>query len=174
MKLVAKVKSKSDLESLKNRVRAVRIQLPRFQAVTIRKLSNQIILEAIHKRMNERGFSQKIIDGTIVSNIEVNGDRKFRVFITSTYFTETGFDVALSREKGTEFGVLIEPVRKQALRFIDEGVVKFSKGHRRDGMQAFNTVADTIDERTSTFIEAYNREKKEWIVANLGSEKVAI
>ncbi len=166
-KINIRVESKQELQTLRNKSRSVRIQLPQWQAITVRKLANTLILEAIQKKMYERGFSQKIIDGTEITNIEVKGQKKVRIFVKSEYFSETGFDVALAREKGTKRH-FIEPVEKQALRFIELGKVKFSKGHYVDGMIAFKTVATSIAESKGRFQDEYNRQLFAWLKNNLG------
>jgi len=168
---LAKIKlvidSKQDLQSLKTRIRASRVQLLQWQATNVRKLANIIILEAIQKRMNERGFSPKIIDNTHLTNIEIR-NKKVRIFIESEYFSETGFDVALAREKGTKRH-FIGPVEKQALMFIQLGKVRFSKGHYVDGMQAFLTIARTIDQFKGNLQDEYNRQLFAWLKTNLGN-----
>lgn len=165
-KIKLKIDSKQELQTVKNKVRASRVQLLQWQATNVRKLANMLILEPIQKKMNERGFSQKIIDNTEIANIEVR-NKKVRIFIKSEYFSETGFDVALAREKGTKRH-FIGPVEKKALMWIEAGRVRFSQGHYVDGIIAFKTIARTIDENKGNFQDQYNRELFAWLKSNIG------
>lgn len=160
------VDNKQELQTLKTKVRASRVQLLQWQATNVRKLANILILEPIQKKMNERGFSQKIIDNTELTNIEVR-NKKVRIFIKSEYFAETGFDVALAREKGTSRH-FIGPVEKKALMWIQQGLIRFSKGHYVDGMIAFLTIAKTIDQQSGRLQDEYNKQLFSWLKSNIG------
>ena len=90
-----------DIKRFRTKITGLKIQLFIFQAFTLRKFAELIILDTIHQNMRSAGFSQNIIDGTILDNIELIGRTKVRLFFRSEYFTQTGFDVALAREEGT-------------------------------------------------------------------------
>ena len=89
-----------DIKQFRQKITGLKIQLFTFQSTTIRKFANIIIVDTIHQKMRDAGFSEKIIDGTFLDNIELLGRTKVRLFFRSIYFTATGFDVALAREEG--------------------------------------------------------------------------
>ena len=169
MSLVSlELRSLDDIEKFRTRLRSVRVTLPGFQKATLRNLVNQLVLDAIHRNMEENDFSEKIIAGTIIKKVELIARTKLRITIISEYFTEAQFDVALAREEGTRRH-FIEPVEAQALRFIQEGVVKFSKGHEVEGIKALKLVAKTIKEMTPEVQSAYEFELKTWLGDNFRS-----
>ena len=70
-----------DIERFRTKITGLKIQLFIFQATTLRKFAEIIILDTIHQNMRSAGFSQKIIDGTILDNIELIGRTKARLFL---------------------------------------------------------------------------------------------
>ena len=177
MKLKLKVDSTKDVKQLRRNIAIVQLQLPQFQAITVRKLANQIFVDPIHNRMRANGISEKIINGTYLDNIEILSAKKVRLFFRSEYFSEAGFDVALAREKGTDIGSggrhKVAPTKKKALKFIQVGNVKFSKGHEVDGLPALHTIENTIVDNIYAFQDSYNLEFFTWLQANLG-DSIAI
>ena len=150
--------------------KATRFQMvyPSFRIDLAQKLANDIILREIHDRMKSKGFSQKIIDSTHVTVVNVD-DHTGRITIraTSDYEAEkedgTKFDVAKAREEGTTRhwvgpkkpgGVLAWPsagpfsgrsrVAIFAKRFSNTaGKFLFSKGHYVSGIKEERIVRDT-------------------------------
>ena len=164
MKLIPVVKSLRDIRKIRSIIPSVKLQLPQFQAVTIRKLSEQIVLNQVHERMRDFGYSDKIIAGTTVNNIEILSEKRFQIFFKSEYFSSSGFDVAVAREKGTR-SVFVKPVTKKALHFDGN---KFSKGHYRDGIIASNIIRDTLDDFAQPLLDEYKRQQRDWIEQNFG------
>ena len=167
MKLKFKIETSQDYDKLRRQIAITKFQMPQFQAVLVRKLANEIIVDTIHRRMRANAVSEKIITNTTLENIEFTSAKKVRLYFKSEYFSETGFDVALAREKGTRRHK-VEPRTKQALRWIQLGIVKFSKGHEVDGMVALNTIANVLDEMESVLQDSYNLEFFAWLNKNLG------
>ncbi len=159
------LRSLDDIEKFRTRLRSVRVLLDGFTKATLRNLINQLVLDEIHRRMEEAEFSEKIIAGTIIKKVELIARKKLRITILSEYFTEAQFDVAIAREEGTKRH-FIAPVQAQALRWIEEGVVKFSKGHEVEGIKSLKLVAKTIDEMTEEVQSAYEFELKTWLTKN--------
>lgn len=160
-----------DIKRFRTKITGLKIQLFTFQSTTLRKFAEIIILDRIHQNMRSAGFSEKIIEGTILDNIELIGRTKARLFFRSEYFTKTGFDVALAREEGTERH-FIEPKNVKALH----GGAKwpyFSKGHWVDGMVALFIVSQTVKQMTAPLQDEFNRQQEEWYQKNLGGIAVA-
>lgn len=168
-----------DIKRFRQKITGLKIQLFTFQSTTIRKLANIIIVDMIHQNMRAAGFSEKIIEGTFLDNIELLGRKKVRLFFRSEYFTETGFDVALAREEGTDRH-FIEPLRIK--NNTDDGPKAlhggakwpyFSKGHWVDGMLALFIVSNTVKQMTAPLQDEYNRQQDIWYKQNLGDIAIA-
>lgn len=166
MTSVYTISSPEDARVLSQRITSLRLQLYAFQAITLRKLANSIILDQIQKRMRDFNFSEKIVTNTIISNIEIKSKTKMTIHFISTLFSDNGFDVALAREKGTK-DHMVRPTAKSALRWIQEGVVHFSKGHKVSGMKALHIISDTLDEYEGLLQKQFNDECNEWFRKNL-------
>lgn len=169
LKLV--VKSRSDLERIEKKLSVIQMQYMQFQAYTTRKLADEIILETIKNRMAGRGFSRKIIDNTFINNIEIRTKKKVRIFVTCEYFADTGFDVALGREEGTD-KVYVKPDEptferpNPHMKWITNGKTAYSTGHWRDGMIAFFIIRSTIRDMKVPMQDSYNRAKDDWVRGN--------
>ena len=123
------------------------IQYPRFVREEAENIANQVILKPLHDRMRAFGYSQKIIDGTTIKNIKVGRKGVLTFDVVSDYDSESGFDVAKAREKGTRRH-FVKPVNAKALSFIVGGFIRgFSKGHFVKGITATNVVKRTVREK---------------------------
>lgn len=162
-----------DIQNFHTNLQAIKLQMLEFQATTVRKLG-QGVINRIHQKMRASGFSEKIIDGTTLDNIEIISSKRVRLFFRSEYFAETGFDVAIAREEGTE-DHFIEPLSIGS-PFVDKpealhGGSKwpfFSKGHWVSGILPLYIVRDTVKEMAPSFQDEYNRQLTNWLAANLG------
>lgn len=163
-----------DIGNLRTKLRSLKLQLLQFQSITVRQLANSTILDTIHKKMKEANFSEKIIVNTVVSNIEFRGRTKVMIHFKSELFTETGFDIALVREKTGTRDHKVAPAVKQALRWIELGIVKFSKGHEVSGIKALHIIAKTLDELAGTIQLQYDNKLQHWVAANLGGTSIAV
>lgn len=173
------IKSIDDIQRFRQKITGLKIQLFQFQSTTIRNLANIIVVDKIHKNMRDAGFDEKIIEGTFLDNIELRGRRKIRLFFRSEYFSETGFDVALAREEGTERH-FIEPLSIGS-PFIDKPEALhggknwpfFSKGHFVDGMLALFIVSQTVKQMAAPLQDEFNRQQSIWYEKNLEGIAVA-
>lgn len=161
-----------ELAELRKKLTILQLQLIQWQAITLRKLANEVILDTIHDVMRLMGVSEKIINNTVVSNIEMKNSKTIRIMFHSEYFAESGFDVALAREEGTRDHI-VRPKIKLALRWIENGQVRFSKGHKVRGLPALQTIQNATKQLEPVLQERYNAELKQWIEKNLG-DKIAI
>ena len=123
------------------------VQYPRFLREEVKKIANDVILKPLHSRMRSFGYSQKIIDGTTIENLEIGRNGTLSFDVVSDYDSELGFDVAKAREEGTK-SHFIKPVNAKALSFIAGGFIRaFSKGHFVRGITATNVVSKTVQEK---------------------------
>ena len=123
------------------------MQYPRFIEQTARVIIDEEILQPIKIEMRSFGYSQKIINETTIENLLVDNEGFVQFDVVSDYKSDTGFDVAKAREKGTKEH-FIKPITKKALSWIVGGFVKaFSKGHWVKGITASNIISKTIEIR---------------------------
>jgi len=161
-----------DIKRFRTKITSFKIQLLQFQSVTLRNLANIIIVDKIHQNMRDAGFSEKIIDGTFLDNIELRGRTKVRLFFRSEYFSETGFDVALAREEGTEDHDVIAGEGKVLPIPTSEGII-FRKRAHPDGILALFIVLTTVMQMTDPLQDEYNRQLNMWYQQNLEGIAVA-
>ena len=141
-------------------------QSPRFIEATVLRLAQEEILLPIKAKMKSNHYSQKIIDGTTIENIFVDGSGFVQFDIISEYDTEEGFDVATAREDGTRPHTIRPRDSNGILRFvIKTGEVLYRKFTRNPGIRASHIVRDTARSRqpilqqrlTEEIIGFYNR-----------------
>jgi len=162
----------NDIKRFRQKSTAFKMQLFVFQSTTLRKFANIIIVDKIHQNMRDAGFSEKIIEGTFLDNIEIIGSRKARLFFISEYFSQTGFDVALAREEGTDDHDVIAGPGKVLPIPTSSGII-FRKSAHPDGILALFIVANTIKQMTAPLQDEYNRQQDIWYQQNLGDMVVA-
>ena len=171
-KLVLKVKSVEDIKRFRTKLQGIKIQFPGFQAFTVRKLGNEMVLDQIHKKMRQNNFSEKIIDGTTIGDIEIFR-KKVKMHFKSEYFSDAGFDVALAREKGTKDHSIDapEPTPERPnphLAFEINGKKIYAKHVDVKGLPSLLIIRSTIKQVQSDFIDKYNSEFAKWYSANMG------
>ena len=197
MKLKLKVESREDLNTLRRKIPALKIQLLQWQAITIRSLVNEEFIDIIQQKMENYGFSKKIIDNTYIDTIDFLSESKIRIVIKSDYVAEDGWDAALHREKGTKdhfIGLKVDTARPdeghttdrtdqirdipdskqtnhpKALHWVGAGISKFSKGHWVSGIPDLHIIENTIKERGYRVAYRYQQAQIEWYQKNLGGE----
>lgn len=145
------------------------MQYPRFVEERGKQLVIELMLPEIKKRMKDFNYSQKIIDATKVTAVEVHIEGFMEITIDSDYRADSGFEVGTAREKGTR-AHFIAPVVARALSFILQGATGlisafrvFSKGHWVKGITASNVITKTVEELTPKVQEALNFEMDESI-----------
>ena len=162
----------NDIKRFRQKTTLFTMQLFVFQSTTLRKFANIIITEKIHQNMRSAGFSEKIIDGTFLDNIEIIGRTKARLFFISEYFSETGFDVALAREEGTDKHEVVAGPGKVLPIPTSSGII-FRKSANPDGILALFIVANTIKQMTEPLQDEFNRQQDIWFQQNLGDMVIA-
>ena len=164
-KIIPKAESLQQVREFRSKIRSVKVQLIQFNVVTLNRLAENLVLRTIHERMRDFGYSEKIIQGTTVSGVDIISSRRFRIFFHSEYFADTGFDVALAREKTGTRSHFVEPVRTKALHWNGN---KFSRGHLVTGITESHIIENTLDELAETFLDEHSMQKREWLEKNLG------
>lgn len=146
------------------------MQYPRFVDERGKQLVIELMLPEIKKRMKDFNYSSKIIDATIVTDVEVHQEGFMEIAIDSDYTADNNFNVGTAREKGTK-DHFIAPVIAQALSFILQGATGlisafrvFSKGHWVKGITASNVIEKTIEELTPKVQEALNAETDQSLI----------
>ena len=166
----------------------LRLQLPDFQRRTLARIANELVLDVIQDKMRKNNVSDKIVHNTVIDDVHVRR-KTARITIKSEYFSESGFDVAYAREKGTRRH-FVEPKvsghradghgteltnqttavnyefqrnHPRALHWIEQGQSRFSKGHWVKGMPKLHTIRRTIRENKKQVQEQYQKELREWI-----------
>lgn len=124
------------------------MQLPGFLDDRGRQIAENA-LDEIKRRMEAANYSRKIIDGTTLENFEITPDGFLEFEIRSEYDTDSGFDVATAREKGTEDHTLPK-VEGRTYSWIQDGKRFFSKGHDVSGIPASNIITNTLLETSVT------------------------
>jgi len=108
---------------------------------------NEMLLPLIKGRMNLKNYSQKIIDATRISNLNIDLDiGNISYDVVSDYVTVSNFDISAVREETGTVRHFIKPTKKKALHFILRGVEFFSKGHWVKGIVASHIIADSMKE----------------------------
>jgi len=96
--------------------------------------------------MRQAKYSQKIIDGTTIKNIEVTAQGFASFEIVSEYDTDEGFDVATAREDGTKDHNIRPKKQNGVLRWFSQtGEPIFAKFSRVKGIKASHIIRDTVD-----------------------------
>ncbi len=129
------------------------------------ELANKIFVDEIEKEMRRHNFSEKLWQNTEVSNVEVDAER-IKITITNEYFTDTGFDVAIARERGTK-DHWIRPRVKLMLSWIKNGKRLFSRGHIVTGIQSLFIIRNTVRNKMPEFETALKDEFERWKISSM-------
>jgi len=138
------ISSSQDVMKLLFNLTRFEMQYPRFIEESARQIIDQEILQPIKNAMRSFGYSEKIINGTFIDNLFVDGNGFVQFDVVSDYKSELGFDVAKAREKGTKTH-FIKAVAKAALSWVTGGIRLFSKGHWVKGFTKSNIIKKTTE-----------------------------
>ncbi len=168
------LRNREDIFDFVFRITNWEMQYPEFVKKKGIQLVNEIILPEIKKRMKDFNYSQKIIDGTNVINVEVHEEGFIEIEIESTLIVNNGFDAATAREEGTKRH-FIAPIRAKALSFILQGATGlisafrvFSKGHWVKGITKSNVIEKTVEEMTPVIQQRLNEETDRSLTERIG------
>ncbi len=133
-------------------------QSPRFIEDAVVRLAEQEILQPIKTQMRQANYSQKIIDGTTIENIEV-GSGGFVTFDIISDYDADGFDVATAREDGTKDHTIRPKRQNGVLRwFAQNGQPIFAKFSRVKGIKASHIIRDTVNSQFPIFQQKLTEE----------------
>lgn len=153
----SEIKNKDDAMRLVFDITRFEMQYPRFVQERAEKIIKEEMLSPIHKAMRNFNYSEKIIKGTTIENINISDQGYVQFDVVSDYKSESGFDVAKAREKGTKRH-FIKPVVMAAISWVTGNVRLFSKGHWVKGIVRSNVIQKTIE---ATFPIVQNRLNEE-------------
>ena len=155
------ISSQDDVMKLLFDVTRFEMQYFRFIEQTAKQIVDEEILQPIKTEMKKFGYSEKIIDGTTIENLFVDDNGFVQFDVVSDYKSESGFDVAKAREKGTKRHKLPK-VKGRTYSWIVGGFIRaFSKGHWVKGITKSNIIRRTTEAR---FVIAQERITQESIV----------
>jgi hypothetical protein len=132
-----------------------------FLKTKITELVNKHIIDPIIESMRANHVHRKIYESVVVDKVLVS-DAGILIKIKSEYFAESGFDVALAREKGTE-DHMIRPKTAKSLSWIQGGKRRFSSGHMVTGLPNLNLIAQGIEKGEYELQQAINKESRKWL-----------
>ena len=137
------IKSSNDALKILFNLQRFDMTYSRFLDVEVKKLVEKIVLPVTKKLMHDFRYSQKIIDGTRVGNIDVDSEGFLKFEIISE-LDRDGYDVAKGREEGTR-DHFVSPTLKKALRFFIGSIIGFSKGRFVKGITRSNILEKSIE-----------------------------
>lgn len=157
----------AELQRFRNKIRSLRGSISRTTQINIERAADEAILTDIHRQMEQRNFSKKIIDATNVGEIQLT-QNSLKVHFISDYVSDDGFDVSNAREEGTT-DHMIRPINKKYLTWIDQnsGKRRFSKGHVVSGMDRLLIIERNINRNQEKFRDSLER-------ANISSNRQAL
>lgn len=126
------------------------------------ELVNKMIVDPIVEKMRVNGVSRKIWENVEVNIVRVTDDGIY-VNIHNEYFAESGFDVALAREEGTE-DHWIRPTESKdgKLHWIQDGKWASSGGHVVSGLPRLDVISLIIDKNEYELQTRLNEEFRDW------------
>ncbi len=163
----SKFKTIDDVRRFKTNIQTLKMQKLEFQMFTLDKLANNLVLNKIHQKMRSAGFSDKIIKNTTIVGIEIVSKNKARIHFKSELFADTGYDIALGREEGTDTHKVVAGEGK-VLPIPTAGGLIFRKSAEPGAIPALYIIRNTLKEMKEPFQDSYNRLLNEWLAANLG------
>lgn len=152
--------SVNEARDYKNKLAHLTNNMDDFLINKTKEHMNKIVIDEIQKRMEREKFSPKIIQNTYLKEVYITGEM-VRAKVVSEYTSESGFDVAVAREKGTK-DHMIKPTVKMALHWITAGVSLFSKGHMVSGLKSLNIIKNTIRDKSDEVKEAVEKDFQTW------------
>ena len=161
------IRTLAELKAFRNKIRSLRGSIGRTTKINIERAADEAVLTDIHRTMEMKNFSKKIIQATNVGDIQLT-QNSLKVHFVSDYVADGGFDVSKAREEGTT-DHMIRPVNKKYLSWIDpnSGKRRFSLGHIVSGIERLLIIERTINRNQQKFRDFLER-------ANIQSNKGAL
>lgn len=138
-----KILTKDDLVKKVLLLNQFEMRYPGWLKIVSTRIVNEKILDILHTRMEDLGYSRKIIERTFIDNLQLDAQGEMSFDLVSDYQSDSGFDVSKAREEGTrDHG----PTHANALSWISQGVRIFRKWVH--GITKSNVIERTIEEFT--------------------------
>lgn len=169
MSLISKFETIDDIKRFRINLQTLKMQKIQFQDLTLNKLATNLVLHTIHQKMKSSGFSDKIIKNTIVVGVKIKSKNKATIHFKSELFADTGYDIALGREEGTDTHRIVSGEGKTIPIPTNNGLI-FRKFSNPSGIIALHIIRNTLQEMKEPFQDSYNRLLNEWYAANLGDK----
>ena len=158
----------SDLDKLEFNISQIELFRNDHARQTLSTIVNQKIIDVIHSRMRGFNYSPKIIDRTFLERIDITsagGDAE--IHIKSDYTSESGFEVASAREKGTARHKIEPKDPTGVLSFLINGQRVYSKGHFVEGIVGSHIIESTIQQNTEDVQAEFQRVETQWVIQTL-------
>lgn len=159
MAQIIKIKTVNELKQFTSKLKSLERTMSTLQLRALEKTGDEAILNDIHKEMETKEISKKIIETTYVGPIDIVQGKVAVIHIISDYTPDNGFDVGKAREEGTT-DHMIKPVIKKALLWIDgvTGGKKFdSVGHIVSGLPRLLIIERIIQKNKQKAQNSYEK-----------------
>jgi len=159
MTQIIQIKTVNELKQFTSKLKSLSRTISTLQLRALEKTGDEVILSDIHKEMETKGISKKIIETTYVGPIDIVQGKVATIHIISDYTPDNGFDVGKAREDGTT-DHMIKPVTKKALSWIDgaTGKRRFdSVGHMVSGLPRLLIIERIIQKNKQKAQNSYEK-----------------
>lgn len=156
MATTIKIRNVKELKQFVNKLLALSRTLPLIQKRALERTADEALLGDIHREMETKGISKKIIETTYVGPIEITQGKVVAIHIISDYVADNGFEVGTAREEGTQDHFI--PRKKKILSWIDSrsGRRVFDpKGHMVSGLPRLLIIERTIAKNKQKVQDSY-------------------
>ena len=144
MTIIFKPKTVNELRQFVNKLKSLSRTIPKLQTLALERAGDEVLAD-IHKEMEAKEFSEKIIESTFVGPIKITQGKEAAIHFISDHVADNGFDVGESREEGTDDHFI--PRKKKILSWIDPKTgrrIFDPVGHWVSGTERFLIVETTI------------------------------
>jgi len=148
----------AELKAFRNKIRSLRGSISRTSMINIQRAADEAVLTDIHRTMEMRNFSKKIIDATNVGDIQLT-QNSLKVHFISDYVSDDGFDVSKGREEGTTHPNPTFPIKGKWLSWIDpqSGKRIFRTKSHPKGIERLLIIERTINRNQQKFRDSLDR-----------------
>ena len=164
--------SPEEVEKFAMGIDTIKMRYEGWLQTRVTEIVREEIITPLHNAMRSHNYSDKIIEGTDISEIVIQGKR-LKIKIKSEYFAKNGFDVALAREKGTK-PHWVEPLRVGSiLAESDPNIPKALHWTTRGGEDAFSKGHITGGIEARGLVEMITNQGREKVIKRIRDEFVA-
>lgn len=152
-----RIRTVNELKQFTNKLKSLERTMSTLQLRALEKTADEIILNDIHREMETKGISKKIIETTYVGSIDIVQGKSATIHIISDYTPDNGFDVGKAREEGTA-DHMVKPITKKSLSWINNNNGKRmfdSVGHIVSGLPRLLIIERIIQKNKQKSQESY-------------------